>query len=435
MGAVAVLEVGLDGVVQAARLTHHGDSTVAAGDHLGETAGLGLGGHEEDIGGGVDLLGQGAVVGDEGADSLGEVLLQLAEVALILPLARTQHHELCLGVDLQHVTEHTRDDVHALMGGEAGDNRHDGGVLVLGEAVLLLEGQLILDLTRHVLGGEGEGDLGVGGGVVVDLIDAVEDTADLAAVAGQDEVEAVGVGGGHDLLGVGGRHGGDAVGALHGGLGQVDAPIVGHEGVMLGIDAENVLENGEIVLTLVLDVVDGEHRLDGGVLLVAVAVVGLEVDHRQGGLPVVGVENVGVVAELLHHLQHGAAEEGVALAVVEVTVQSTALEVVFVVHEVEGDVVLAEGADAAVLTAPGELELKDGLGLHGLHGGGGNLIVQGADHTDVGILAVLGAQSRGQRAHDVAKTARSGEGHDLRADEEDLLGSEIFRHWYVSSNN
>ena len=144
---------------------------------------------------------------------------------------------------------------------------------------------------------------------------------------------------------------------------------------MLRRNGKHVLQDREIILPLVLDVVDGKHRLDGAVTLVTVVKFCPQVDHRQGRLPVVGVEDVGVVIQARHHLQHGAAEEGIALGVVKVTVQGAALEVILVIHKVEGHAVLPVGEDTAVLVAPAELEREGSLGRHVVDDGGRDLVV------------------------------------------------------------
>ena len=48
-----------DGIRQAAGAAHNGDGAIPQGDHLRQAAGLALAGHQEEIGSGVDLPGEG----------------------------------------------------------------------------------------------------------------------------------------------------------------------------------------------------------------------------------------------------------------------------------------------------------------------------------------------------------------------------------------
>ena len=63
-------------------------------------------------------------------------------------------------------------------------------------------------------------------------------------------------------------------------------------------------------------------------------IVGPEEHGHQGGLPVVGVDHVGIPGQMLEGLQNGLGEEGEPLPVVIVSVTAVPVEIVFVVDEV-----------------------------------------------------------------------------------------------------
>ena len=63
--AISVPVTGVvNGIPQTAGLAHHRNGAIAAGDHLGQTAGFGAGRHQEDIGTGIDVLGQLGIEAD-----------------------------------------------------------------------------------------------------------------------------------------------------------------------------------------------------------------------------------------------------------------------------------------------------------------------------------------------------------------------------------
>ena len=93
--AVAEAVAGIvDGVTQAAGLADNGDGTVAAGDHLGQTAGLGAGRHQENVSTGVDLLGQFGVEADVDAHAARIAGAQLVEEVLVLAFAGAEDDQL-----------------------------------------------------------------------------------------------------------------------------------------------------------------------------------------------------------------------------------------------------------------------------------------------------------------------------------------------------
>ncbi len=205
------------------------------------------------------------------------------------------------------------------------------GLPSLLQAELILQGFLALCLARL----EGvdvvvEGDVRVGGGVVGVHVDAVQDAAELVLLLAQQSVQTVAEPRVEDLLCVGGADGGDLVGSLDGALHEVGAAVVLHDMLVAAADAAGVFQNIGAVLALIGDVVDGEDGLDA-VELVQMTIVQVQVHRHQSGLPVVAVDDIGGEVDVEQGLQHGAGEEGEALAVIVEAVQAAALEVILVV--------------------------------------------------------------------------------------------------------
>ena len=404
--AVAVVVGGIEyGVLQAAYLTHYGDSAVAERDHLRQTAGLLRGGHEEDVGAGVDLarqLGNEAVAEDESA---GVLRLHMVEEVLVFLVARAEDDELhILGVH-QLFQTHAH-QIQALVRNQTGDhgNQRNAPVDLEGEA--LLQAALVFALAAHILLGVVAVDLIVGGRVVACEIDAVLDAAELVMTEVQLVVQTPAVPRILDLRSVAWRNGGNAGRGLNSALHHIELAVHLENMALAGGDADALGVDFPAVLALILDVVDGEQALD----VVVPGSVGIEqivVHGNQSCLPVVGVDDVGMEVDVGQHLQNGAGEERKALGVVIVTVEGAALEVVFVVDEVVGAVVPASPEQAAVLVSP-----RDG---HGEVGDEVHLILQilrdGAveRNNDAAVLS-LSAQGMRKAARNVGKTAAAAEG-------------------------
>ena len=141
--------VGLHGVLQAAGLPHDGQGAVVHGVELGQAAGLKAGGHQQGVGAGVDAVGPGLVVLDAGAEGALVGVLIPPEGVLIHLVAGAQHHDL--GVAVQHLGDDGADQIQALLVGQPGDEAKDELALVLLQAQLFLQGQLVLHLVlQHV---------------------------------------------------------------------------------------------------------------------------------------------------------------------------------------------------------------------------------------------------------------------------------------------
>ena len=175
----------------------------------------------------------------------------------------------------------------------------------------------------------------------------------------------MGIEGQTQLLGVGGRDGGDEVGGHDGALHQVDVLVVAQHPLVeiAAVQANDVLQYLVAVAALILDVVDGEHRLGVGQLGDVVPLL-QHVDRDQGGLPVVAVDDVRGPAEVARRLDDGPGEVGKALTVIKVAVQLPAFEVILIVHEPVGDAVLLQGEDTAVHVPPRQSDVVILLELH-----------------------------------------------------------------------
>ena len=173
---------------------------------------------------------------------------KVGEEGLVGVLAVAQDHQLLAQV--QQALRHALDQVHPFMAHQPGDHGDDGAAVRL-EAELLAEGLLAGRLAGGKVGGVVMGgDVRVGGGVVADRVDAVEDAAQLILLLPQKAVQPVAEPGVQDLARVGGADRADPVAAFDGALHKVGAAVVLHHMGVPPADAAGVLQDVQAVLAL-----------------------------------------------------------------------------------------------------------------------------------------------------------------------------------------
>ena len=396
--AIALAHGGVvDGVTEAAGLADDGRRAVTAGDHLGQAAGLALGGHDERVRACIDLLRQSRLKADVGAYAARVTGAQVREEALVLVLAAAQDDQL--DATVHQTIRHALDEVEAFHAHHAADHGKDGAAVLM-EAELLLQGFLAGCLALFkVVDAVVERDMGVGGRVVGVHVNAVQDPAELILLLPQQGIQAVAEPRVQNFLCIGGADRGDLISGLDGAFHEVGAAIILHDVLVTAADAAGIFQNLGAVLALIRNVVDGEDGLDA-VELIQMAVVQVQVDGDQSGLPVVAVDDVGGEIDVEQGLQHRAGEERKALTVIVEAVQAAALEVILVVQEVVGHAVAHGLEQAAVLAAPAHRHrvVGDILQILAVF----QVAVQG--HDDAGVHAVLD-KGLGQGACHVRQTA------------------------------
>ena len=258
-----------------------------------KSAGLALGWHQEDVGCRINALGKVAVIGDERAHLFGVCRLQCQEHLLVLLFSLAQHDELDVIV-FNNAPNALGYNVKPLVRSKTGNDGKERNVLSFGQSCLLLHSELILGFSRHTGGRKVCQKDRVALGIVVVVVDAVENAAQLVCVILQANLKTVCVFGGLDFLGIAGADCGNRIGTLDSRLHQIDAAAVLHQAMVLFAKREDVTENGKIVFALVLDVVDGENGFDI-CKFGQRAIKTVEINDRKCRLPIVRVQNVRVV--------------------------------------------------------------------------------------------------------------------------------------------
>ena len=171
--------------------------------------------------------------------------------------------------------------------------------------------------------------MGVGFGIPDFVIKAIEDTAEFSMVGTEDTLQAHTEMAVSDFVSVTGRDSGDEIGIDDAAFHEVDCAvavvvreaILGHEMARIQSDlAQDVFT----VDALVAEVVKGEA--DARMAHAKMLIDFVKEDGDERGLPIVTMDNVGMLVGLEHELQRGAGEESETFDVVMMAVKNAAIE-------------------------------------------------------------------------------------------------------------
>ena len=345
----------MDRILEAARFADDGNGAVAQGDELAQAARFVPRRHEEHVGSGVDLVGQGFVEGDV-RRYLGRMAAgQFAEGFFIAGIARPDQDQLDVVVD--EFIHDARDQVQALVFDEARDHGDHGDAPLDAQAQFGPQGIFIFPLASP---GVGDGILALDIRVrfrIVDVdVQAVDDARHLFPIAADIAIQAfakVRIG---DFLGIRRTDRRDVVGVDHARLHVVHAAVTFQAAVVEEFlrQANDVAHDRRRIDALVFQVVNGIDDFDSLVEII-VPEIFFEEDAHEARMPVVAVDDVRLEADLGQHGQDGAAEIGEAFVVIAVAVEDVALEIPFVVDEIDGHAVLLDFFDTVVELAPDQV--------------------------------------------------------------------------------
>ena len=207
-----------------------------------------------------------------------------------------------------------------------------------------------------------------------------------------------------DLLRVRRADGCHAVRGFNRTLHQVDTIVIFQDMVLRLRDAEHVFDQFFAIFPLVLDVMDGDNRLDATVPLV-VRIEDAVIDRHKGGLPIVAMDDVRLKVDIGQHLQCSAREECKALRVVIVAVKPLALKIILIVDQIVNHATGPCLEYTAILTPPCHRHGQAGDKAHVVAQLLRDLFIQ--RHHDAAANQPF-AQCLGQGARHVRQTARSG---------------------------
>ena len=244
------------------------------------------------------------------------------------------------------------------------------------------------------------------------FVKTIDDPCQAVFGIAQVAIEAFAKVGVHNFPGVGLAYCRNVVGVDHAGFHVVYAAIAFEVAVVEEFlrQADDVLHDGWRINPLVFQVMNGVNNLH---ILVEriVGKVFFQEDAHEACVPVITMNDVRLEADLRQHGQDSPAEVGKAFVVVFKAIETVALEVPFIVNEIDRYAVDFDGFHTKIQLAPGQVDHtvddRFHLGLPFF----ADLAVFRQDEPDVHPLC---GQRFGQGAHDVSQTTGLNERNGFR---------------------
>jgi hypothetical protein len=215
---------------------------------------------------------------------------------------------------------------------EATDERNDGAELVA-EPEAISKGLFIGVFIIDGAGGITFGDMGIDIGVPDFVIEAVEDAAKFSMVHVENSLQAHAKVAVADFVGVTRGNRGDEIGIDDAAFHQVDGTVamvvgeavVGHEMARIQTDlAQDVFAMNALVAKIVKG--EADARMAHAEMLIDF----VKQDGDERGLPVVAMDDVGMLVGLEHEFERCAGEESETLDVIMIAIEDAAIEKVVV---------------------------------------------------------------------------------------------------------
>ena len=275
--AIRIWVVGGNGVDQTTHFPHHRHGAITHRIQLTNAAGLEATRHQERIAAGVDQTREIIVVGQKNSAFTRIAGGQLPKAGFKATIARSQHHDLRVGVGEQAVGD-LQKEINTFLIHQTGHHPEQECVIAHLQPHSLLKHLFANRLAGEVCGAVVRGERLIGGGIPRLEINAVQNAAQFARHKIEQAIEIFTVFSGADLLGVGGRY------RIH--------PIRIDQGSGHGVIPLHVprAPGDPIQLpapwTLVFEVMDRKNGADLWVLM--------HPDRNHAGVPVVAMQHLGL---------------------------------------------------------------------------------------------------------------------------------------------
>ncbi|MNI75025.1 hypothetical protein D3C73_1311480 [compost metagenome] len=133
------------------------------------------------------------------------------------------------------------------------------------------------------------------------------------------------------------------------------------------------------------------------------AVMGFEQQRNDGGMPVMAVQHIRLKIDGRQAFQHRTVIEGETLPVVHIAINAVTAKVVFIIDEIDGNTVVHDSLDTAILVAPADRHVDHSNMLHFRGVLCGNSFVFGQNHPYIHSCAL---QRFGQSSNDIGQPSR-----------------------------
>ena len=289
---IGILVKGLHGILQAAGSAHHRHSAITQGNQLPQAARLILGRHQEQVRACIDALRQLVGEADVGGYLGRQAPLQSPEPVLILLVACAQQHKLAL-LRLQKLIHNADNQIQALGCHQAGHQADHRNAAVNRQPQLLLQLFLVVSLLADSISSIVDKQVRVRLRVVHIVVNAVNDADNILPPGSQEAIQLLTEVRILDFLGIGTADSADHISVDDAALHKVDSIMELQVTVVeiLPIQSQNIVHNLLAEHALILQVVNGEYRLDVGITLVSL-MLQLQEHIDKSRMPVIGIDYI-----------------------------------------------------------------------------------------------------------------------------------------------
>ena len=286
--------IGAHRVAQAAGRVNDRNGAVAHGHHLGKTAGLEAGRHQIHICAGENCAGRLFIIVAGEADHARPFGFGPVEVIHVLLIALSEYDQL--DAQIHQTRENLLHQLDALLLIQAGDKAEQRPLRGLNQAELFLNFPLALRLAGHIVRCEVGRDHRIRRGVVVFLVNTIQDAVKSGVNGIDDILQTVRILREVKFSCIVGRDRRYGICHQHGALHQVDIVtvlilIAQAASVPAAVQSEHILQQRGGVLALIGDIVNGVDGFDRFQLR-TVDLLALQIHDHQRGLPVIAVNDV-----------------------------------------------------------------------------------------------------------------------------------------------
>ena len=322
----------LDGIAKAAGFADYRNSSVAKSYHLGKAAGFALAWHKENVGTGINFSCKRGNESADKADSAGIFFLHMAEETFKSGFAGTEDGDL--NVAFHDSVANSADKIEAFMGNKAADHSDKHFVRVGFKAEFFLKFLFAFCFSGKIEFRESCGNFGVCGRVVTFNVDSVKDSGKFPGSFSKKAVHSPGEPGILNFLGIAWAYGGNGVALVNSGFHIVAASVIFNDSASVFRNSENVGGKIHIIVSLILNVVDAVNGFYSRNFFF-IGEENFDESGNKAGLPIVAMDYVRGEIHVFHRFKNGHGKICETLAVVKLSVNCVAFEIIFIIDEIE----------------------------------------------------------------------------------------------------
>ncbi|MNC17648.1 hypothetical protein D3C75_655360 [compost metagenome] len=286
---------------------------------------------------------------------------------------------------IQQLIQHTGQKVQALGVDQTGDHRNHRNIWSHRKSQLLLQSKLVFRFFGQIRTVAGV-NLRIAGRVVDLGVYAVNNPGQTVRPRGEQSIQSIAIIGCADFFRIGRADCSDVITVDNTRLHEIHVAIILYTQEIAVIQPQQLAQHGVREYPLIQQIMNGEHRTDLTVKRI-VAVMRLQQQRNHCGMPVMAMQHIRLEIKSFQTLQHGTVEKRKPLSIVQIAVNAIPSKIIFVIDKVNGDAVIDNPFNAAILIAPADRHSQHSNMLHLRHEFLRDPPVFGQNHPDIHTCA------------------------------------------------